>query len=184
MGDKHSTKDIPLFEGIAPIIPLQGNPQRLTALMDKQNIYITKTNNHLLKPKNIFPQLISPFTILKPNIKEEKNSIEEPLKNQQMLYGATPIGGIYSEIEHEEEDEDDEREDVEVKEGSLLPFGMKEKMEGNEENKRRKENNQLTLTPNEQKNVIEDLDEDNNSRIPSHHRGWSERLEKSLEKRT
>jgi len=55
-----------------------------------------------------------------------------------MLYGATPIGGIYSEIEHEEEDEDDEREDVEVKEGSLLPFGMKEKMEGNEENKRRK----------------------------------------------
>nr|CAD2188757.1 unnamed protein product [Meloidogyne enterolobii] len=156
--------------------------------MDKQNIYITKTNNHLLKPKNIFPQLISPFTILKPNIKEEKNSIEEPLKNQQMLYGATPIGGIYSEIEHEEEDEDDEREDVEVKEGSLLPFGMKEKMEGNEENKRRKENNQLTLTPNEQKNVIEDLDEDTNSRMSSltssHHRGWSERLEKSLEKRT
>jgi len=40
-----------LFEGIAPIIPLQGNPQRLTALMDKQNIYVTKTNNHL---KNVW----------------------------------------------------------------------------------------------------------------------------------
>uniref|UniRef100_A0A1I8BYI3 MAM domain-containing protein n=1 Tax=Meloidogyne hapla TaxID=6305 RepID=A0A1I8BYI3_MELHA len=160
----------PLFEGIAPIIPLQGNPQRLTALMDKQNINVAK-NNNLLKPKNSI-------------------EIEKPLKTQQMLYGATPIG-TYSNIEHEEEDEeDDERGDVEQKEGGLLPFGVKEKMENEENNTRRKENSELTLTPNEQKNVMEDLNKDvldEDNKMPSlfsssHHRGWSERLEKDIKK--
>ncbi|KAF7633906.1 hypothetical protein Mgra_00006644 [Meloidogyne graminicola] len=114
---------LPLFEGIAPIIPQQNNPQRLTALMDKQNIQLKK---HLLQQNNLFPQLISPFSsILQPFVKEENNLMENEkiIQNQQMLYEATPIG-IYSNIEHEEEDEDEENEEKEKE--SLLPFGIKE----------------------------------------------------------